>query len=83
MLLMLDSETMILHFCGGPHKIVVKSGKLWSYGYLDEVIQKVYKITENTKCGNIKSGFYSINKWNKTITHSLFIGYISIRSLPK
>jgi len=46
----------------GPPKIGVKSGKLWSYGYFAAAIQKVCNITESTKCGIIKLGFYSVNK---------------------
>jgi hypothetical protein len=45
----------------GPPKNGVKSGKHCSYGHMAATLQKVCKIVENTKCRNVKWGFYCIS----------------------
>lgn len=43
----------------------VKFGKHYSYGYLAGTILQLHKGAENTKCGNVKSGFCCI--WHSCI----------------
>lgn len=57
-------------FLWGPHKNGVKLGK-HSYELLSRTIQKVCKITENTKCPNVKLGFYCSWNLNSSITEGL------------
>jgi hypothetical protein len=50
-------KTPILNLLWGTSKNDIKSRKHYFYGHLNRVIQKVCKIAENVKCGNVKSGF--------------------------